>query len=98
MTELEVEDQSTHRKVIKTIHEHWRNGRPFAIHEIAKLTNVSNSSIIRCLKQLVAIRLVVHLKKGFAGRHYRVNSIWVNNVEDVINAYEYSKVLRIKGA
>lgn len=92
-----MEDRSTHRKIIKTIHANpnWLRGNPFAIWEVRDASGVSTSSIRRALISLVAYNFVIHLKKGFMGRKYRVNFRWPADVNQAIRDYEYGKILEI---
>ena len=86
--------ESTHITIITFIDSQWRDGRPFAIHEIVKGTSVSTSSVIRSLKFLIAIRLIKKQSKGFQGRHYQVNHTWVGTTRQLIDAFEFAKVMR----
>lgn len=90
-----IEYASTHRKVIACIHENWKNGDPFAIHQIVRASGVSNSSVKRTLGYLVYIRHVSKTKKAFAGKFYRVSKTWPRTVTEAISNYETAKMVGI---
>jgi len=86
--------ESAHRKVITAIGVRYANGAPFAIWELERVVNVSKSSIIRVLRQLVKLNYVLHSKKAYAGKHYRVAARWTDVIE-VTNTFEIAKALKI---
>lgn len=89
-----IEARSTHRKVMHCIHDNWRDGSPFAIHEIMKISGVSKSSTTRTLNFLRKINYLDHSTKAWRGRHYRVSLRWIS-VDDVIRDFEYAKAMRV---
>jgi hypothetical protein len=90
-----MEDKSAHRKIIRAIHENCIKGDPFAIWEIRDLSGVSTSSVRRTMESLVNYNFIIHLKKGFRGRKYRVNFRWPKDVATAIKDYEFGKILEI---
>lgn len=89
------QNNSTHRKIIAAIHEHWFNGSAFALRDVASESNVSTSSVVRTLKMLKGMKMVSYSIKAYQGRHYRVNTSWPHNEKEVIEAFELAKILRI---
>lgn len=86
--------KSIHNLVIEVISQ--TENQPFAIWEIRdKLRGkASVTSITRILNKLVDIKLVTHSNRGFMGRHYRISFQWTT-VDEVVQKYEYAKVLKI---
>ena len=86
---------STHKLIIETIHKNkeWFAGQPFAIWEVRDASHTSTSSVIRTFKQLIAIKMLLKSKKGYAGRLYRVGPRWPNTAKQAIEDFEFAKVL-----
>lgn len=90
---------SVHRKVIAYIHLAFRHtpGQRFAIHQVRKGANVSESGATRTMRKLVDLKLLVHHDKNYVGQFkYSVNqSRWSHNVMEVIENFELAKALDI---
>lgn len=86
---------STYREVILAVH--GLRARPFSVNDVHVATDraVSVSSIIRMLKKLTESRLLVYAeKRAYAGRQYHVAATWPNNVEEVIENYVFTQILK----
>lgn len=86
---------STYKLVIEAIHKKWYDGTPFAIREVQSTSGCSTSSVARVMKNLVKLKMVVHSKKGFMGRHYRTDIRWPAKAKMAIQHYEWARILKI---
>ena len=93
MKKRKMPNHSTHRKIIRVIHETWSDGAPFAIWEVRDATHVSTSSVVRTVVKLRGLRLLVYTKRAYANRHYRVAPRWPAAVKDAIENFELAKIL-----
>lgn len=89
----ELEDRSTHRKIIRTIDLVWGNGHPFSPREVSLTAGVSKSQTARVLEFLVELDLVKHNAKAFRGRHYTINRTRWIDLESIFRAFEFGKFL-----
>ena len=84
--------ESSHRRIINEITARWPNGEPFAIWELRDACDISTSTVIRVMRTLVELRLVLHAKRGFQGRRYRIAPRWLN-AKAVIENFEIAKAM-----